>query len=163
MSELNKAIQALIDKDRYKDDRSEGWAKRIREVVTHYATALELAPIDVFKAMEAKRTYWYPNYYQWANFPQLDKVRIFQTSDEALYEIQPSKGFRCPACGGISKDPYTCDTGLEMSKGKICDWKTYGLFGTLNKGLRFLILESWIDNPVVDSCFMPVAFEGAEG
>ena len=49
-------------------------------------------------------------------------------------------GFICPRCGGISRDPRMCDSGKPMdAKGTICNWKAYGLFGTLDKGVTIFV------------------------
>jgi len=122
----------------------------------HYGEKLGLSWEDVLNSWEADRDYWYMNYYQDRNQPGIkaDGVRIFDTVVEMLESIG-KKEFRCPMCGGISKSPYKCDTGLEMSKGKICDWKVYGLFGDLGKG----VFAYCKDRLKGETMFMPLAWE----
>ncbi len=131
-------------------DRVDGFVKTIKEICLHYAEKLGYDPVSVFEALEKKRTYSYPNYYQYANFPKLDDVKVFKTRKHLMDAVQSEKGFRCPSCSGVSKNPYECDTGLKMSDSKTCDWKAYGFLGTLGKGVRLIIAENWIDNPIVD-------------
>jgi hypothetical protein len=122
----------------------------------HYAEKTGLEAAEILNAWEGVRLYWYMNYYQDANQPLLtaDHVRVFETQ-RALLESVGKEGFRCPVCRGISKNPYKCDTGLEMSKGKICDWKVYGLFRDLGKGV-FVFVKDKMHGELL---FMPVAWE----
>lgn len=78
----------------------------------HYAEKLGLNWEDVLSSWEEDRNYWYMNYYQDSNQPEIkdDKVMVFETVGELLQSIGEKK-FRCPACGGISTDPYTCNSG----------------------------------------------------
>ncbi len=134
--------------------------KIILEVADNYSNVLGLTKLEVIKAIEDKRTYSSINYYQKANFPKLkDDVIVYENQKELHEKIQPKRGFRCPSCGGISKDPYTCDSGEKNSDGKICDWKAYGLFGTMGKGLRFTVKDMFLENPRVDEIFMPIHLE----
>lgn len=123
----------------------------------HYAEKTGLPWEEILNSWEEKRDYWYMNYYQECNQPEIkgDKVKVFETVSDMLESIGERK-FRCPSCGGISSSPYSCNTGLEMSKGKICDWKVYGLFGDLGKGV-FVYCK---DKVAGERIFMPVAWEG---
>ena len=122
----------------------------------HYASALNLNWEDVLDAWEERRDYWYMNYYQASNQPEVfgDKVRVFDTVEEFKESIKGSK-FRCPMCGGESTNPYVCNSGLLMDKVKICDWKSYGLFGDLGKG-TFVYCK---DKLVGETLFTPIAWE----
>lgn len=164
---LDVAVQLMMDESakvtspRGRDSREPGWKKDIIDICTHYAEFLKLNPVDVFMALETDRNYWYANYYQWSKFPKLDDdVFVYDTQMEMLGDVKPHKGFRCPACEGISKSHTACDSDVKKD-GKACDWKSYGLFGTMGKGVRLLIKENWIKHPVVHSIFKPIAFEEA--
>jgi hypothetical protein len=124
--------------------------------VNHYADKTGLPSSDILDSWEKRRDYWYMGYYQDANQPEIkgDKVRVFENR-EALAASIGNAGFRCPACNGISQNPTKCDTGLEMSKGKICDWKAYGLFGTLGKGVTVFLK----DGMILGQIFYPIAWE----
>lgn len=71
------------------------------------------------------------------------------------------KKFRCPSCGGISTNPYCCNSGLEVSKAtkkkpaKVCDWKVGGLFGDLGKGIYVYCK----DKMQGETIFMPISWE----
>jgi hypothetical protein len=125
----------------------------------HYGEKLGLNWEDILDSWEADRNYWYMNYYQDCNQPEIkgDKVRVFESVGEMRKAIG-KKGFWCPACGGVSKDPYACNSGLEMSKGKVCDWKVFGLFGDLGKGV-FIYCKDKLKGETI---FMPVAWEAKE-
>lgn len=125
----------------------------------HYGEKLGLDWQEVLNSWEAKRDYWYMNYYQEANQPRIgsDHVRVFETVGEMLQSIG-DKGFRCPMCREITKNPYRCDTGLEMSKGEICDWKVYGLFGDLDECV-FVYCKDRLRG---ERIFMPISWETAE-
>lgn len=135
----------------------------------HYAEKTGLSAADILNAWEKERTYWYMNFYQDANQPELegDRIKVFDTIDDAKKSIGKPE-FRCPACNGVSKDPYACDSGKKMmvTKGKgkkaklvesdkVCDWKVYGLFGDLGKGV-FVFVKSEMRGQRI---FMPIAWE----
>ena len=123
--------------------------------VEHYAESTGLPPEAILDAWESKRDYWYMNYYQDACQPVISpgKVRVFDSTGDLLASIgQPQ--FRCPSCGGISTSPYKCTTGLKVGK-QICDWKSYGLFGHLGKGISVFVK----DKMAIEAIFMPIAWE----
>lgn len=135
------------------EDRAEVLEAFLRLILPEYATALDLTQEQVLAAIEERRDYSAINYYQASTFPRLDGgVRIFETQNE-LMKLIPSRKFRCPSCGGLSTDPYTCDVSDN------CDWKSYGLFKTMGKGLRFTFKATFLENPKIDEIFMPVELE----
>lgn len=163
MNALELAVRQMTDKYDGFGDRVAGFEKEVIAICEYYGYVLGYHPVAVFEALEKNRTISYPNHYQWANFPKLDdgRVMIFETTEEALLVIQPGLGFICPRCNGKSTNPYVCDSGELMAVEMVCDWKSYGLFGTIGRGFKFLIAENWLENPIVDECFMPVALEKA--
>lgn len=134
--------------------------KWIIDRAKHYGEKLGLNWEDVLNSWEAGRDYWYMNYYQDSAQPEIkgDNVRVFDTVEAMLESIGPHQ-FRCPACGNISTNPYKCNSGLEMSKGKVCDWKVYGLFGDMGKGV-FVYCK---DKLAGEKIFMPIAWETKGG
>lgn len=122
----------------------------------HYAEKTGISPDEILDAWENDRSYWYMNYYQEANQPEIkgDNVRVFNTVEELLEDIGEMK-FRCPACNGISTNPYSCDSGELLEHDKVCDWKAYGLFGTLGKGANVFVK----DKIRVETIFMPLSWE----
>ena len=129
--------------------------KWIIDRARHYAEKLSLNWEDVLDSWEEQRDYWYMNFYQECNQPEIkgEKVRVFETIEDMLKSIG-EKQFRCPACGGISTDPYKCNSG-EVSKGKICDWKVYGLFMDIGKGV-FVYCKDKLKGQTI---FMPISWE----
>jgi len=122
----------------------------------HYAEKTGLNWEDILDSWEEDRNYWYMNYYQDCKQPEINsnKVYVFETVDDMLKSVG-DREFRCPACGGISTDPYECNSGKEMSKGKICDWKVYGLFGDMGKG-AYIFCKDKLKGQTI---FMPIAWE----
>ena len=129
--------------------------KWIIDRAKHYQEKLGIPWADILKSWEEKRDYWYLSYYQDCNQPEInsDKVRVFDTVEEMFESIGESK-FRCPACGGVSTNPYKCNSGLE-AEGKKCDWKVYGLFGDLGKGV-FVFCK---DKVYGETIFKPLSWE----
>lgn len=121
-----------------------------------YGEKLGLDWKEVLSSWEEDRNYWYMNYYQDCNQPEIkgDKVKVFETVEDMLKSIGEKK-FRCPSCGGVSTSPYKCNSGLEMSKGKMCDWNVGGLFGDLGKGV-FVYCKDKLKGETI---FMPIAWE----
>lgn len=145
------------------NDNDSGWSIKDRkekldwiiERAKHYGDKLNINWKEIINSWEEDRNYWYMNYYQDCNQPLLDdNVKIFETVDDFRKSVG-DKGFRCPCCNGVSSNPYECDSGLEMAKGKICDWKSYGLFGTLGKGIHVFVKEKLKGETI----FMPISWE----
>lgn len=121
----------------------------IKARAMHYAEKTGLPVNHILEKWEEGRNYWYMNYYQDCNLPLLDSVnaRVFEDS-KSLFESIGDKGFRCPFCKRISKNPYSCDQ-------KPCDWKVGGIFGHLGKGVYVFVK----DKLTGENIFMPVAWE----
>lgn len=124
--------------------------------VQHYAQVTGLEASVILDACEKRRNYWYMNFYQESRLPRLDgkRVKIFATQAE-LQAAVGTQGFRCPRCGGVSTSHEECNSGLKIGKNEVCDWKTYGLFGTLGQGVFVFVKE-----PVIwGDIFTPIAWE----
>ena len=126
--------------------------KWVIDRVKHYAKKTGLSEEEILDTWEKQRSYWYLNYYQESNQPLIegDNVRVFETKDEFQKSLQ-GLGFRCPKCNHTSMKHNECDSNK-------CDWKSYGLFGTLGKGITVFIKEQLI----MTEMFMPVAWEKQE-
>ena len=100
---------------------------------------------EILAAWEKRRSYWYMNYYQDYNQPDLgnEDVRVFDTVVDAKASFR-GMGFRCPSCGKISDDPDTCNH---------CKWSISGLLPS--KGVYIFTK----DRMLVFHLFMPVAYE----
>lgn len=142
--------------------RAERLETFLRETLSNYSTVLGIPEADILRAIEAKRTYCCVNYYQQAKFPKLVNVTVFETISDVRHAMRSGK-FLCPRCNAASTNPTTCNSGADMEPGKRCDWKAWGLFGALGKGLRFVCKETFLGEAVVYEFFPPIpAEEGAE-
>lgn len=122
----------------------------------HYAQKTGLSVSEVLESWEKDRSYWYLNYYQDCNQPKIeDDARIFNSVEDWKKSVG-DKGFRCTMCGGVSTDPCSCNSGLTVSKNKICDWKTYGLIPT---GVPVYFIKERKNARI----FMPIAWEEKDG
>lgn len=153
-----RKLAASVEKDEKESPGFHDYRGKLEWVVArakHYADKTGLTPEAILDAWEKDRTYWYMNYYQDCNQPSIasDKVRVFETVADLLASIGKPE-FRCPNCGTVSKSPYACDSGVE-AYGKVCDWKVYGLFGHMGKGVAVFVKEKLR----IENLFMPVAWE----
>lgn len=155
-----KSLAAAVEKDT-STGTSHDYRAKFNWVLSraqHYAEKTGLDPADILNAWERGRTYWYMNYYQECNQPEIkaDSVRVFDTV-EALRESIGTGGFVCPHCEQISRSPYECDSGAIVGE-KPCDWKVYGLFGHMGKGTSVFVKEKMQGQAI----FMPVAWSLAD-
>ena len=153
-----KKLLTAVENDEQRSPKFHDYRAKLQWILErayHYAEKLGLDACDILNAWEKSRSYWYMNYYQDCNQPKIEdgKVKVFKTIDEARESIG-KEGFRCPYCNGVSKDAVVCDSGLQMDK-KPCDWKAYGLFGTLGKGANVYVCEELR----LYKMFMPIAWE----
>jgi len=103
--------------------------KWVIDRANHYAEKLNMSASEILDIWEKDRTYWYMNYYQDANQPLLDNIEdvyVYETNADVIKSFG-NKGFRCPACKGVSSHPQICDSKIKVNN-KICDWKSFGLF-----------------------------------
>lgn len=140
------------------DERATRLETFLRKMLADYSLVMGIPPRDLLVAFENNRNYSAINFYQQANFPALAGVVLIENIDE-FKRLYPSGRFRCPSCGGESTSPYECNTGLQVGEGKaqrVCDWKSYGLFGTMGMGMRIAFREGFLEHPKVEDIFMPV-------
>lgn len=154
---LRKAVQYDVDSKRTFDSEEQLWEKFdwIIKRAEHYAEKTGLHTDEILNAWEEQRDCWYQNYYQEANQPEIkgDNVRVFDTVEDLLKSVGERK-FRCPHCNGVSSSPYECNSGIKQEK-KECDWKSYGLFGTLGQGATVFVKEKF----KIETFFMPISWE----
>lgn len=159
-----KKLKAAVEHDHKTSPKFHDYDAKLAWVLArakNYADKTGLEAADILNAWEKGRTYWYMNYYQDCNQPEIggERVRVFETLD--AYKASAGKAeFRCPACDGVSTDPYACDSGkvgrtLKGGKNKPCDWKVYGLLGDLGKGVYVFVKAEMRGQRI----FNPIAWE----
>lgn len=153
-----RKLLASVKRDEESGDKWHKYRDKLAWVVArarHYAEKTGLRAEDILDAWEDRRDYWYMNYYQESRQPEIkgNNVRVFETVADLSASVGKA-GFRCPHCNEVSKSPYACDSGVMMD-GKACDWKVYGLFGHMGKGVSVFVKEKVAG----ESLFMPVAWE----
>ena len=128
--------------------------KWIIDRAKHYSHKTGLSVSKILTAWEKDRNYWYMNYYQNANQPKIKGKNILVV--ESREDLRPyfKKGFRCPACGGVSLNPTRCNSEVIV-EGRTCDWKAYGFLGTLGKGLYVFPKDVAVGTDI----FMPIVIE----
>jgi len=70
------------------------------------------------------------------------EVEIFETELEFMLKY-PSGLFRCSNCRQVTNNPTEC---------QYCGWRADGLFKTMDKGLKYKILETGKE----DEIFKPI-------
>lgn len=132
----------------------------LRKMLKGYSDILGISQSDLLAAFEKRRDYSPINYYQEANFPDLSGVVLLEGLDE-FKRLYPSGKYRCPACSGESTSPYECNAARQVGKGKesACDWKAYGLFGTMGKGMRIAFRDGFLEHGKIEQIFMPIEAE----
>lgn len=160
-----KKLLAAVKKDEADCPGFHDYQGKLQWIVlraNHYEQVLGIPADEILEAWESHRSYWYMNYYQDVNQPFIvsPAVRVFNTQGELLASIGKA-GFRCPMCGGVSSNPYKCNSGLKIKDighhgGEIvCNWNIGGLFRDLGKGV-FVYVKSLVHG---ERLFMPIAWE----
>jgi hypothetical protein len=119
-----------------------------------YANFLGCTKEEVLEAWENQRSYWYMNFYQDGNQPELKGEGVKVVKIEAwLQDLSEKFGkdpkgwkFICPACKSIQCGQDFIDAGIEDFNGKVysncigryvkgkgCDWSLGGLLKMHNK------------------------------
>lgn len=156
-------------------ERSDEWRRKFEWVLQRaqqYADFCHTERDKVLAAWEEDRTYWFVNYYQECNQPDLQaNTGLFGkkivTLDEWMAEGQRLFGedrldwrFRCPMCGHIQtgrqfqdagKDPhrayFNCASRFGLGGKKNCKWTTGGLLAI---GGRYVIDKKYIPHLIFD-------------
>jgi hypothetical protein len=149
-----KKLLAAVEHDEQKSPKFHDYRATLAWTVAraqHYADKTGIPASEILDAWERSRNYWYMNFYQESNQPEIKdgNVRVFDTVDSMLASVGKA-GFRCPKCAGVSNSPYECSV-------KPCDWKVYGLFRALGKGIYVFVKEKVAG----ELLFMPIAWESS--
>lgn len=175
MEEIKKGYESLKhDLDYWvkrEPGRADEWKKHFDwalERAQQYADVLHTDRDTVLAAWEERRDYWFVNYYQECNQPDLTKKGNVVTLDEWVKEGESLFGkdkldwkFKCPACGHIQSmrefknaglDPelayVNCASRHGLGGKKDCKW-TIG--GFLIVGGRYVVDHKYV--PHLIFCF----------
>ena len=135
----------------YETDSMGAWVntteliRKINGISLHYAYRLGYTQQEVLNALEKERTYNINNYY--INLRRIDDDVIVIEDKDEFNKMFPSGKFNCPSCKKIIDHPTKCPK---------CDWKSYGLFGTLGNGYRFLIRKDFLEVTTIHNIFKPI-------
>lgn len=161
----SKELQSIIDDLAQKaydtwggkigEERAASVKKVIETFLPNWSEKLGLSQLEILKSIEKNRRVNSVNHYQEIKFPKLDEVTIFETVFD-FKAMHKNLGFRCPSCDQVSTDPRECNHNPVE-----CNWKSYGLFGCLNKGYRFVVKELFLEDGTLYEIFAPVALEPA--
>lgn len=122
----------------------------------HYSEKLGIPQEQILLAWEKAKNVNTVNWYQESRFPNLDEVIVLDTLEQ-FHEKFPSNKSICPCCSGESTDYYECNSGKVIDKkGKVCDWKVYGLFGDMGKGVKVFVKDKFIESPKPTTIFKPI-------
>ena len=130
--------------------------KIISERVPQYAKVAGKTELEFLTLYAKSRRCNYTNWFQSSYLPDLSDVIVFDTVEDFKNKF-PSGKYTCPRCGGETTDYQQCNSGKVIDKkGKVCDWKVYGLFGDMGKGIRVIIKNRIEDFPKPISMFKPI-------
>ena len=125
-------LQSVLEKFKNDKNWNEGNQRFKKEIiwiekmVNEYANKFDMTPDEVITIMEEKRTYSWPNYYQPANFPDVDKAKqfigVFKTAKDFTDKYNK---FICPSCGDETPSPQECIH--RHNNDGVCDWCSFGL------------------------------------
>lgn len=121
----------------------------IEQKLSQYSERLGMDRLSILRAFERARNVNCMNWYQECHLPNLEKVEVIVKDGKEFLARFPSKKFICPFCQGETSDPQECNSGLMVKnikggKKTVCNWKSYGLFGTMGKGVQVLIIDDFL-------------------
>ncbi len=138
------------------EERRKSVLDLLAKKLPHYSEKLGIPQEQILQAWEKAKNVNTVNWYQEENFPDLDEVIVLDTLAQ-FKEKFPSHKSICPCCNGESTDYYECNSGKAIDKkGKICDWKVYGLFGDMGKGVKVFVKNKFLESPKPTTIFKPI-------
>lgn len=172
-NEVKRGIESLKhDLELYKErepGRATEWQSRFDWAVARaqqYADYCHTTREKVLEAWEEVRDYWFVNFYQDSNQPDLSKGNV-QSIDDWVAEGRRLYGedkmdwkFKCPMCGHVQtarefkeagKEPYlayqNCASRHGLGGRPDCKWTVGGLFRI---GGRYVIDEKFVPHLIFD-------------
>jgi len=130
------------------DERAESVKNIIDTRLENYHQVTGFSKEDILNSFEKSRNVNTVNFYQASKFPLLENVHVFDTLED-FKKAFPSGKYICPKCEKESTDPYECSQ-------EKCDWKVYGLFGDLGKGIKVVVKDRFLEHPLPINIFKPI-------
>ena len=115
-------------------------AKFINSILPYYSKIYSKNYVETLRIIAEAKNVNYINWFQNANLPKFDKVKVYKNLKE-FKEKHPEGKYICPSCEGTSTDPYKCTC-------EGCNWKVYGLLWDLGKGITIFFTGNVKDNPI---------------
>lgn len=139
------------------EERKANVLKLLAKKLPMYSEKLGIPQVKILEAWEKARNVNTVNWYQEANFPDLGEVIVLETLGE-FKEKFPSHKSICPCCNGVSTDYYECNSAeiIDKKKNKVCDWKVFGLFGDMGKGVKVFVKDKFFESPKPTTIFKPI-------
>jgi len=130
------------------DKRAESVKQVLDTRLENYSKNTGFSKGEILIAFEKMRTINTVNFYQESKFPLFENVVVFDNLED-FKKAYPSGKSYCPKCSQESDSFYEC------SQDK-CDWKSYGFFGNLGKGIEVIIKSKFLEHPVPENIFKPI-------
>lgn len=132
----------------------------ISKRIPKYALIMDKTNLETLTTYAKARSCNYTNWFQNCYLPDLNGVIVLDTVEDFKQKF-PSGKFVCPCCNGVSTDYQECNSGkivkgTKKRSGKVCDWKVFGLFGDLGKGIRVIVKDRFSDFPKPIAMFKPI-------
>lgn len=127
-------------------ERAENVKNVIDTRLQNYHNVTGYSKEEILIAFEKKRKVNVVNFYQENIFPLLENVYVFETIND-FFKTFPSQKYICSNCEKEIHDPYKCP---------LCGWKVYGLFRDLGKGIRIIIKDNFLEEPIPIVIFKPI-------
>ncbi len=138
MASLQAAYQADLQAGNQSQEVLDTKLKWVLERADQYAKACNTTREKILEAWETKRTYWWVNFYQGCNQPNLEEhgtTPVVMVKDW-LKEAQERFGkepldwkFACPCCGHVQSLREFNEAGLNPHKAYTCCASRFGLGG----------------------------------
>ena len=142
------------------EERVDSCVNVINKRIPQYANAMGKTQLETLTIYAKSRKCNYANWFQDHYLPDLSDVVIVDTVDD-FKKKYPSGKYICPCCNAITTDYQECNSGAivnktKKSKGSVCDWKVYGLFGDLGKGIKVIVKDKFEEFPKPIAMFKPI-------
>jgi len=136
------------------EERVIGCIKFISERIPQYSNIIGKSDLEFLTTYAKARRVNYTNWFNDSYLPDLSNVIILDTI-QSFRDKFPSGKYICPCCDGETTDYQECNSGIEVD-GRKCNWKVYGLFGDLGKGVRVIIKDKMDEFPRPVAMFKPI-------